>query len=219
MQLRLSQLPLRRRLALAALASGALALFADVRAGGSVRLHERELLATLAREDDHVAPGELAGWIVAGRADYRLLDLRDEAAFDAYHIPTAEHAPLGALRAAELPRNEKLVLYSDGGIHAAQAWMLLHARGHRNAYTLLGGLEGWKEDVLFPLAPADQSPVAQARFERAQALARFFGGTPRRSGPEASALPEPSALPQVAPPALAAASAAAPPRKKKKEGC
>ena len=45
----------------------------------------------------YVSLGVLAGWIVEGRADYRLIDLRDETAFGEYHVPTAENVPLTTL--------------------------------------------------------------------------------------------------------------------------
>jgi rhodanese-related sulfurtransferase len=43
------------------------------------------------------------------------------------HIPTAELVELRDLHDYPLYHNEKIVLYSDGGIHSAQAWFLLRA--------------------------------------------------------------------------------------------
>ena len=61
---------------------------------------------------------------------------------------------MAALADQAFSPTEKVVLYSEGGIHSAQAWFLLKARGATNAYFLLGGLDAWKSDVLFPsLAP------------------------------------------------------------------
>ena len=73
--------------------------------------------------------------------------------YAAYHIPTAENVTVAALPEFPFLRTEKIVLYSDGGIHAAQAWMLMQAQGYRAVYTVLGGLEGWKDDVLYPALP------------------------------------------------------------------
>ncbi len=117
-----------------------------------------------------------------GRSDYRLIDLRAASDFAAYHIPTAENVTVAALPEFPFLRNEKIVLYSDGGIHAAQAWMLMQAQGYRAVYTVLGGLEGWKDEVLYPALPAQASAAERARFERAAALSRFFGGEPRAEG-------------------------------------
>jgi hypothetical protein len=213
----LPQLTLNQKLAAVALGLGALALLSQPHRGPFVKLDARELALVVEQEVDHVTPTELAAWIVEGRADYRLIDLRTATEFASYHIPTAENAELTALADYPLERNEKIVLYSEGGIHAAQAWLLLRAQGYAGVYTVLGGLDGWKDEVLFPALPADAGPAARARFERAAALARFFGGEARAEG--AAAAPAAIELPKLAAPAATAAPLPGAPRKKKKEGC
>ena len=121
-----------------------------------------ELALIVDKEVDHVTPSELAAWIVQGRSDYRLVDLRTASDYAAYHIPTAENVTVAALPEFPFQRTEKIVLYSDGGIHAAQAWMLMQAQGYRAVYTVLGGLEGWKDEVLYPALPAQASGVERA---------------------------------------------------------
>ena len=112
------------------------------------------------------------------------------------------------------------MLYGDGGIHAAQAWMVLKGRGFARVYTLLGGLDAWKDEVLFPVMPQSPTPEQQARFERAAHVAKFFGGQPRAAAAPGSApmalLPQ-AAMPAVAPPTLPSGAAASP--RKKREGC
>lgn len=213
---------LRRSLAAAALALGALAMAGNPVRGHVVTLDTKELAAIVGGEVDHVSPAELADWIVRGAPDYRLVDLRPEAEFAAYHIPTAENVPITQLPDWGLARNEKVVLYSEGGIHSAQAWMLMRAQGYKGVYMLRDGLEGWKEQVVFPVAPANPDAREAARFERAAQLARFFGGQPRAAGAADAGAP---AL-TIAPPAAPGASPATPARKggppaarKKKEGC
>jgi rhodanese-related sulfurtransferase len=216
----LSKLTLNQRLGALALALGALAVFANVAPGHTVILNAKELLTSVERREDHVTPAELAAWIIEGRSDYRLVDIRDEKAFAEYHIPTAENVPLATVTDGSLVRTDTVVLYGDGGIHAAQAWMVLKGMGYTRVYTLLEGLDAWKDDVLFPVM--HQSPTAeqQARFERAAQVAKFFGGQPRAAavpGAEPMALPTQAAMPQVAPPTLPAGGGAGP--KKKREGC
>ena len=216
----LSKLSLNQKLGALALALGALAVFADVAPGHTVRVDARELLTEVARAEDHVTPAELAAWIIEGRTDYRLVDIRSEQAFAEYHIPTAENVPIATVLDGALGRTDKIVLYGDGGIHAAQAWMALKGMGYRRVYTLLEGLDAWKDEVLFPLAPPSPSPEEQARFERAVQVARFFGGQPRAAvapGAEPMALPTPAAAPAVALPSLPAGAGGGP--KKKREGC
>jgi rhodanese-related sulfurtransferase len=216
---RWSQLSLNQRLATGALALGLLALFAQPNRGNTVTVDIKELASVVDKETDHVTVGELADWIVSGRSDYRLIDLRSSKEFAEYHIPTAENVPLTALPDSSLLANEKIVLHSEGGIHASQAWMLLRAKGFKAAYTLKGGLEEWKEDVLFPMLADGATAQEQARFERAAALARFFGGSPRTgdTGSQTIVAKMP-VMPKLEVPAPAVGGAPLPP-KKKKEGC
>jgi rhodanese-related sulfurtransferase len=217
--MRLPQLTLNQKLGAVALALGALALASQPHRGPFVRLDARELARVVEQEVDHVTPAELAAWIVEGRADYRLIDLRTPDAFASYHIPTAENAQLTALADYPLQRNERIVLYSEGGIHSAQAWLLLRAQGYEGVYTVLGGLDGWKDEVLFPTLPAEAGPKERTRFEREAVVAQFFGGEARTEGmPAASAAAV--ELPKLVSPAGPVQPVApGAPRKKKKEGC
>ncbi len=215
--MKLAALTLNQKLAIVAVALGTLALFSVPHRGPVVTLDTRELAQIVEKEVDHVTPSELAGWIVQGRSDYRLVDLRTESDYAAYHIPTAENVTVAALPEFPFQRTEKIVLYSDGGIHAAQAWMLMLAQGYRAVYTVLGGLEGWKDEVLYPALAAQASGVERARFERAAALSRFFGGEPRAEG--GAAVPATMELPKLAAPVPSGAVSPVAPRKKKKEGC
>lgn len=222
-------LTLNQKLAALALALGAGALFSQPHRGPVVQLDTRELAMIVEQEVDHVTPAELAAWIVAGRSDYRLLDLRSEQDYATYHIPTAENVPVSQLPEFPLLPTEKVVLYSEGGIHAAQAWMLVRAQGHTAVYTVLGGLDGWKDEVLFPVMPAEATAQQRARFEQSAALATFFGGQARVASEATTAagaapatpasLPQAPEPPKLAPPAGGRAAPASAPKKKKKEGC
>ena len=218
----LSRLTLSQRLALVAavLGLGAL-LIGNPLAGGKVTLDERELAAIVEGEVDHVTPDQLADWIVEGRQDYRLIDLRPEADYTAYHIPSAERLPITELPDADLPRNEKILLYSAEGIHSAQAWFLLKAKQYPAVYILLGGLKQWNEQVIYPVDPgAAAAPADRIAFAKAAERARYFGGGPRSAAAPGAAPAElaPAAPPvaKIAPPAAPAGAA---PAKKKKEGC
>jgi rhodanese-related sulfurtransferase len=220
-----SSLTLNQKLAALALALGTLALASQPQRGPFVRLDAAELAAIVDREVDHVTPTELAAWIIEGRADYRLLDLRSPAEFATYHIPTAENLPMADLARFEPLPGEKIVLYSGGGIHAAQAWMLMRARGYTNVYALLLGLNGWTDDVLYPEAPAAPDARQAAGFERKAAVARFFGGQPRPAGSasEGAATPLPATpttetTPAMVPPVAGPRVPLMTPRKKR-EGC
>lgn len=204
-----------RVLAVVALLLGGLAVLGSPYQGSVVSVNTKELATIVEAKVDHVDAAELADWIIQGDTEYRLIDIRDEAAFAEYHIPTAESVPIGQLPDYPLLRNERIIVYSDGGIHSAQAWFLLKAEGYPGVYMLFGGLDAWKDDVLFPALPADASVEQQADFERARFVSRHFGGTPRtgvEETTEAAAVPMPSIE--------APARGVTPTRtKKKKEGC
>jgi rhodanese-related sulfurtransferase len=202
-------------LALVAFVLGALAIPGNPYHGNVVQLNTKELATIVDTEVDHVTAEQLADWIIQGDTEYRLIDLREEAAFAEYHIPTAEHVPTSELVDYPLLRNEIIVLYSDGGIHSAQAWMLLRAQRYQGVYMLLGGLDAWTEEVLFPALPSDATPRQAADLERVAHVSKFFGGTPR-TGVEAETATTAIPMPTVD----ASAAPVVPKRKrKKKKGC
>jgi len=177
-----------------------------------------ELAEIVQREVDHVSPEQLADWIIRGGADYRIIDLRSPADFEQYHIPGAENVPITGLADHGLLRNEKIVLYSEGGIHSAQAWFLLRAKQYAGVYILRGGLQEWKDSVLFPSLPADATPAQRVTFAKMAEVSRFFGGQPQgvASAAHPAVVPalQMAKMPTPAPPPASAA-----PKKKKKEGC
>ncbi len=165
---------------------GTLAIFT----GGGTALPATSLAAIageVAAERDHVDPVELAEWIRAGRPGLRVIDVRDGLTGDTYRIPGAEDHPLDRIASLVVAPGATIVLYSEGGAHAAQAWVLLRARGATNVYVLRDGLAAWEDEVLAPRPPATTDPHALARFQRARELAHWFGGRPRLDpAPEAA---------------------------------
>lgn len=141
---RFNSFSLNQRLALLAGLLGLLALVAgNPFRDQKVTIDLKELARAIESENDHIGADQLAEWIML-KSPVRVIDLRDSVSFATYHIPTAECITMEKLLEESASKNEKLVLYSEGGIHAAQAWMLLKAKGHTNVYTLKGGLEAWK---------------------------------------------------------------------------
>ena len=218
MKIRLEKLSLNQRLAAVALLLGVAALFAgDPAAGRGATIDAKELALIVHNQVDHVSPAELADWIIAGKTDYRLVDIRTPEEYALYHIPTSENVPLAGLADDWFLRNEKIILYSEGGIHAAQAWFLLKSQGYGAVYMLMGGLEGWKDEVLFPTLAENASDSERIAFAKTREVSKYFGGTPRTgAGPQQSA--QVLATPKLEMPAPAAAPAAGA-KKKKKEGC
>ena len=162
-------------------------------ASGSIDV--AELARVVADQEDHVSAVELASWIRARRPGLRVIDVRSASEFRAFHLPGAEHVPLEALAHARFAADDTVVLYSEVGVHGAQAWVFLRALGHRRVFFLRDGLHEWLDDVMSPTLAADASPEARAEFAAVAELSRWFGGTPRRLTDTANA---PEAAPVAA---------------------
>lgn len=145
------------------------------------------LSRAIADERDHVTAIELAAWIKERRPDLRVVDVRTPAEFEAYHVPTAERIAIDSIGMSTLRPSELIVLYSEGGAHAAQAWVLLRALGYRNVYFLRGGLYEWIDEVMSPSLAVDATPKDSVAFNKNMEVSRYFGGVARAS----SIVPDP----------------------------
>ena len=136
------------------------------------------LAQIIASEQDHVTVPELADWIIKDQRDYELIDIRERSEFHAGHIDGARHIPLAALMSddalATLPVGRKVVVYSNGTAHAAQAAILLRLI-ERDGYALLGGYNYWQAYLKDPESAgvAEMDPVRRAEY---QAVACYFEG-------------------------------------------
>lgn len=165
----------RRSLAAVALVLGALAAVVGTPAPRGSSVDIEALARAVEREDDHVTAVELATWIKDRKPGLRVIDVRPAADFERYHLPTAERMALDTLVSTSFENDETVVMYSDGGAHAAQAWVFLRARGHRQVYFLRGGLADWLDQVMNPAIAPGTPPDTRARVV---AISRYFGGTP-----------------------------------------
>jgi rhodanese-related sulfurtransferase len=176
-----------RLLAAAALTLGGLAAFAGSPvAATNARVDVATLARTVEREDDHVTAIELARWIRDKRQGLRIVDIRDSASFRDYHIPGAERIELAELVATPFRHEETIVLYSDGGAHAAQGWVFLRALGYTQVYFLRGGLYEWLDQVMNPSIAENATDSARNEFKSVSEISRYFGGVPRVGDPVSS---------------------------------
>jgi rhodanese-related sulfurtransferase len=213
---------LPRPLGLAAAALGVLAVAAgSPYASGHAHVDVAQLARVIEREDDHVTAIELARWIKERRAALRIVDVRSAAEFDDYHIPGAEHISLDSLAATPFHADETVVLYSEAGGHAAQAWVFLRAMGIARVFHLRGGLYEWLDQVMSPTLASDASPRERAAFDSAAVLSRYFGGVPQTGvtrSPD-DALPVPRAQADSAATGRVAAGTGAAVRRIRRRGC
>lgn len=173
-----------RGLGIGALALGLVAPFA----GGPSRTQQRGLdLDSVARAidegSDHVSARQLAEWIRDRRPGLRVIDVRSPTEFHDYAIPTAENVPIAELARSRFAPDQTIVLYSQEGAHAAQAWVMLRSLGVTQAVFVPGGLADWYEEVLSPQLPASSADRA-----RIVELSHYFGGSPRIEGGQESGI-------------------------------
>lgn len=128
-------------------------------------------------EGDHVLPDSLAYWIMQQKP-MCIIHLGDSTSYSKYHIPGAELMTLPDLIHSSMRKNELIILYSEGGIHAAQAWVLLKTKNVQNIYTMHGGLSAWRSEILFPKLLPDATEEERKRFEERSKISLFFGGQP-----------------------------------------
>ncbi|HUP88642.1 MAG TPA: rhodanese-like domain-containing protein [Longimicrobiales bacterium] len=160
-----------RILAFVAVGLGVSALIVGSKRGPTVDFDE--LARTVEREEDHVDAVELGRWLMEKKHGLRIVDIRSAEDYAAFHLPKAENIQLGSINRLEVKPGQTVVLYSDGGTHAAQAWFILRARGFRNVYFLRGGLTEWMDEVMAPIAPVDA---------RTREVMEYFGGLPQPAG-------------------------------------
>jgi len=179
MKLDLVRMSRNTKLGLLVCLLGLIAAFAGSPYKGT-RVHSgaTDLAGIVQREVDHVNPTDLADWIVKGRSDYRLIDLRTQAEFDQYHIPSAENVPLAALPDYGLSRNQRIILYSKAE-SIQHSLVFAESYGYKSVYMLRGGLDDWKDLVLFPPCRRIQIRNRLQCSPKMKEVSKYFGGTPR----------------------------------------
>jgi len=175
---------LTRRLGFGALGLGLAAAFA----GSPYRDRRGQIdlgraVQAIDEGSDHVTALELAAWIRDRKPGLRVIDVRSPAEFAADAIPTAENIPLDRLMRTPFQPHEVVVLYSEGGAHAGQAWVLLRALGVFNASFIAGGLADWRDEVMSPMLAPGASAEDKQVFDQAADLSRYFGGQPALNDP------------------------------------
>ena len=156
------------------------ATFAMTDGRGALPAERTRVIATeIVTEADHIDALDLAELIRKGTPGLRILDLREGLDTSIYLIPGAIAVGMQSLDSLRPAPDEQIVLYSDGGAHAAQAWVLLRVRGVRNARVLKDGMAAWEDEVLSPILPTVGDDSAKVRFNRAKELSLWFGGFPR----------------------------------------
>ena len=108
---------------------------------------EKEALLTGRQVQIH--PGELLSLMHNNQLHLALLDVRDEAHYNLFHLADARRVTLEeiggpiVLTLLTLPENSVTVLMSNDENRSTEAWKMLVAQGVLNVYVLEGGVNGW----------------------------------------------------------------------------
>lgn len=132
-----------------------------------------------ARQDDRVTVEQLAGWLIEARGDFVLIDLRSEADFEKGPIGEAKNISIAELVTRDvlesLPRDRKIILYSNGSENSAKAEVMLRLAGF-NAHLLAGGYNAWHQRILNPDISADEIDGENLKVSAQRAYSCYFVG-------------------------------------------
>jgi rhodanese-related sulfurtransferase len=165
---------------LVALVLAMVILFLPAQDSKKYRFDPQDIARSIEESEDHIDPATISGWIIEGRRDFMLIDIRGSEAFEQGHIKGAENIPLSQLLQRdtldELPEDKLMVIYSNGSSHAAQAWLVMKTAGF-DSYMLEGGFNYWNQVIMNPKAPAGEAPDDEIlRYKTQLAVKGYFGG-------------------------------------------
>jgi len=163
----------------------------------------QQVAQIVARQEDRVPVDDLARWLIEGRKDFVLVDVRPAADYEKGHIEGAQNLLLTELVTPEklegLPTDRKLIVYSQGSEVAGQAVVLLRLAGY-DASLLLGGYNFWAQHVLNPDISPTRADGEYPAVPEQQAIACYFvGGDKTAQAPRKPVVP--AFVPPVSPPA------------------
>ncbi|MGB5690229.1 MAG: rhodanese-like domain-containing protein [Woeseiaceae bacterium] len=132
-----------------------------------------------ARQDDRASVEELATWLIEGRSDFMLIDVRAPEDYESGKIGDAENIPIAQIVSADtlarLPTDRMLLVYSNGSENAAKAAVLLRLAGF-DAHLLVGGYTAWHERILNPDISAEALDGESLQVAEQRAYSCYFVG-------------------------------------------
>ena len=136
---------------------------------------EQALLEAIEVAEDHVEPEDLANALMQAEPGLVVVDVRSPDEFQAFHVRGAVNVPLPELIDYLTPyQNQgRIVLYSNGMTHPAQARDTLARLGFQNVFMLTDGLRGFLDRCLMPVS-LRREPLSETQAARVRAWRRFF---------------------------------------------
>lgn len=189
---------MKRALILGLLIAAATALVACGQPSGAQTTFV-EVAQSAARQDDRVSVADLAEWLIEGRQDLLLIDVRAADDFQKGRIGNAQNVPLAELVTSEslagLPTDRKIVVYSNGSENAAKAAVMLRLSGF-DAHLVTGGYNAWQQQILNPDISAQALDGESLQVAAQRAYSCYFVGD-RENGAARSSDDEQPFVPPV----------------------
>ena len=115
---------------------------------------------------------------IRNRKPVQIIDLRSEALYETFHVPTASSMPLKqGLQTLEIT-SDTLVFYSGDDPLARSLWGELPDSLKTRSYILYGGVHDWYERLLYPELPAKYNKADSTLYMWIHDLSLFYGGQP-----------------------------------------
>lgn len=172
-----------------------------------------------ARQDDRVSVEDVASWIIEGRGDFKLIDVRSPEDFERGSIGEAENIPITQLVTDDvllsMPKDRMVIVFSNGSENGAKAEVLLRLAGI-DAHLLTGGYNAWHKRILNPDITAEELDGESLQVSKQRAYSCYFVG--ERSD-TAQSRGSRSSEPFVPPVYVAPEEDEAPPPPPEEEGC
>lgn len=215
-----NKLTIAQKLALVAFLLGLFAfIIGNPNNSNKISINAKELSLSTIKNNDKVDALTLADWIIKEKGDFTLVDLRSEKEFNDYNIPNSINIPIENLLNSDLLRNQKIVLYGNDDITSAQAWFILKSSNYKAVYILSGGMNAWKNEILFPKLDVNATEQQKSEFEKIKQVSLYFGGSPQIVSGGTTTTVVQEQVKQTTPKIKAPVSIGKPAAKKKKEGC
>ena len=132
-----------------------------------------------AQQDDRVSVEDLAHWLIEGRGDFELIDVRLPDEFESGSIGDARNIPIAQLVSDEvlssLPTDRLIIVYSNGSENAAKATVLLRLSGF-DAHLLTGGYNAWHKKILNPAISKSALDGESLKVAEQRAYSCYFVG-------------------------------------------
>ncbi len=165
------------------------------------KLDASQMLTEATSSSQFLTPDLVADMLVQKDPNLQLIDVRTPDEFLKFSLPGAINIPLTDLLSEEfkdiLDQDIKMnVFYSNGTLHANEAWMITTQLGYKNNYVLQGGLNFWAETIMNPTAPSSTSPDEElAKYDFRKGASMALGGgvadNPVSAGSEGNAPAKP----------------------------